>query len=181
VTWGWRDRLVAGAGALVLAASFLPWWTLRVRHGYGPPAQETFVTHDGNAWRMSTLWSVAVVLAVLAALVSPVARHVFARLALVGGTDVAIGLTVLQLRLVEALPRPGSVQTTVVSIGVLPDPDPDATTVRDWMARDHLRSYHDPGLYADVNWGLWVGLAAMVLVAVTIILAGRRHIAPVPG
>jgi hypothetical protein len=171
VTWGWRKRLAAASGALVLAASFLPWWVLRI--AYGGSAGSGYHVYEGNAWRMSTLWSAAVVLAVAAAALALLRRRAVP-LAL---TVLAIGLTVAQVWLVDRLPHPDTTIAASISGDLVPvNESPDAPFLAAWMQRDHLRSFHDPGLYADASWGLWVGLAAMVLVGVTIMLAGRRSV-----
>jgi hypothetical protein len=76
--------------------------------------------------------------------------------------------------------------TGTVQIGVSdPKSDPVLELASAWMVRDRLRSYHSPGLYADASWGMWVGLAGMVLVALSLVLAGtgRRPypLGPYPG
>jgi hypothetical protein len=173
MTLGWRDRFVAWAGLLVLASSFLPWWMVRIRVG------TRYETHYGSAWRMSSRWSVAVVITVAAAAAWLVWRMVRGRVPRVvpviacAAAALSIVLAVAQWRAVEARPLPGSTTTASVRIGVAGRESDPATELADaWMVRDHLRSYHNPGLYVDIGWGIWIGLGAMVLVALSLVVAG---------
>jgi len=172
------------AGVLALVSSVLPWWTFRLRVNDG---HQTYV---GNAWRMSSRWSAAIVIAVGAVAIWAVWRAwrgrvpLPVRLVLAAAVAVAVYLTLAQWRDVEAWPPPGAVTTSRIAIASLDTrpKDPTADFLASWMQRDHLRSYHNPDLYADISWGLWVGLGTLMLVVVALLLAGpTRRPSPPPA
>jgi hypothetical protein len=172
--WRLRDQLVPAAGLLVLVSSVLPWWVLRVRVGSDNGAH--YETHYGTAWRMSSRWSTAVLLAAGAAAIWVLWRLVRGRvplpvlLALLAAGGFALYLTVAQL--LDVKDFTSGVTREVVTIAPVSKPTTDPF-VAGWMERDHLRSYHhSPYLYAGFSDGCWIGLAAMVLVVVALILTG---------
>ena len=58
----WRDRIVGGGGALLLWVSFRPWWGRRLTYSFGAGGHDW----EANAWGASSLWSLAVLLGLLA-------------------------------------------------------------------------------------------------------------------
>lgn len=58
----WRDQAVGGGGVLLLAVSFRPWWGRRFTYGFGSGAHDW----EANAWSASSLWSLAILLGLLA-------------------------------------------------------------------------------------------------------------------
>jgi hypothetical protein len=183
------DRLTAGLGLAILAVAFRPWWSVRVRSAAWEGGRETnvvFTTHERTAWQMSTRWTVAVLLAAAVAVVWLVfllrrRRIPFAvRILALGVVVVAVALTVAQWRGIEHWPPPGSISKTQIVFGPTTERrDPDQDLVTSWAERDHLRSIDQPGLTADVAEGMWVGLAAMSLLAV-VLLAGASVRPPTP-
>jgi hypothetical protein len=176
MTLGRRDWFVVAAGWLVLVSSFLPWWVLRVR--VLDDSGTSYQTHYGTAWRMSTRWSAAVLIAVSVAALWLIWRRTRGSVPLVGylvalaAIAVSIFLAATQWRGVEAWPPPGATTRTSVTLHLADEPASKSDPfVESWMARDQLRSFHSPGLYSDVGWGLWVGLGGMLLVGVSIIVA----------
>jgi hypothetical protein len=172
MTWGWRDRLVLTAGFLVLVSSLLPWWELRERIGVGGKSHDEY--HDGNAWVMSTRWSIAIVIVVAVVAVWALWRSrasvpLAGRLVLAAVTTVGVYLVLAQWSAVDVVSD--SPTREVITIEPAPPTDP---IIDAWMQRDQLRSYHSAGLSADVTWGLWVGLGAMLVVLVGLLVAGRR-------
>jgi hypothetical protein len=107
MTLGVRERYVAGGGLLVLASSFLPWWTIRVRVG------TEYRSYDGSAWLMSSRWSAAILITVAAAAIWLTGRvtkrdvpwpvHLLA----LSACALSIFLAVAQWRDIEAWPRHG--------------------------------------------------------------------------
>jgi hypothetical protein len=174
MTWGWRARLVLTAGFLALVSSVLPWWELRER--IGADAGAHYAYHYGNAWTMSTRWTVAILLAVGVVAVFGIWRAVRgsvplpARLILGAVAAVAVSLVVWQWFAIERLTPENSNTVAIVSVGDPPKTDP---IVDAWMQRDHLASYHSPGLYADVAWGMWVALAALLVLAIALVVPHR--------
>lgn len=183
MTLEWRRRLVPGAGLLVLASSFLPWWVVQVRRGTAD--QTTYETSFGSAWGMSSRWSAAVLLTLGAVVVAMIWRHVRGRVPLLAhvATLAAVALSVLlvvqQWRDVEAWPAAGSVSRSRVEPAASswfaePRRDMAAEIAAGFMERDNLRSYHASGLTADVGWGMWAGLCAIVLAGAALIVADSR-------
>ncbi|MEV4489965.1 hypothetical protein AB0K04_07610 [Micromonospora coxensis] len=178
-----RDRLVAGAGLLVLASSFLPWWTVQVRRMSEDGT--TYETSFGSAWHMSSRWSAAVLITVGALVVSLVWRHDRGRvpplmhLATVAAVALSIFLVLQQWQDVESLSE-GSTSVSRVTINAHPlgaEPpsrDPAADIASGFMKRDDLLSFHSAGLNADVGWGMWVGLCAMALAGAALVAANHR-------
>jgi hypothetical protein len=88
------------------------------------------------------------------------------RTLLLGVVVVAIGMTIAQWRGVEHWPPPNAVTRTSITLGHVDERrDFEQELLEDWAERDHLRSIHETGLTADVTEGMWVGLAAMSLMA----------------
>jgi hypothetical protein len=167
-----RDLVVVGAGLLVVAASFLPWWVVRMC-GRGSCEVQT-----ASAWRVSSLWSAAVVIAVVGVVAwlgwrltrGEVPRMLHAGVLL--ASVVALSLTLVQWRIIPSSPPPPAPSKDGFVINAYRFVT-HAEFVRGLMVRDHLRSRHDGGLDVDVGWGMWVGVAGMVLTALALIGAGR--------
>ncbi|MGS2620132.1 hypothetical protein ACVCAH_37575 [Micromonospora sp. LZ34] len=183
MTLEWRRRLLPGAGLLVLASSFLPWWMVRVRHM--TEHKTTYETFFGSAWGMSSRWSAAVLLTLGAVVVSMIWRHnrgrvpSLAHVATLAAVALSVFLVVQQWRDVEAWPPAGSVSRSRVEPSAShwfaePRRDMAAEIAAGFMERDHLRSHHAPGLIADAGWGMWVGLCAIVLAGAALIVANSR-------
>ncbi|MFI5490347.1 hypothetical protein [Micromonospora echinaurantiaca] len=184
MTLEWRRRLLPGAGLLVLASSFLPWWMVRVRHM--TEHETTYETFFGSAWGMSSRWSAAVLLTLGAIVVAMIWRHAqgrmpsLAHVATLAAVALSVFLVVQQWRDVEAWPPAGSWSQSRVEPSDSPwFPEPSrrdmaAEIAGGFMERDNLRSHHAPGLTAGVGWGMWVGLCAIVLAGAALIVANSR-------
>jgi hypothetical protein len=166
------DLVMGGAGLLVVAASFLPWWVVRAC------ARGLCEVDTGSAWRASSLWSAAIVVAVIGVATRlgwRLARNEVPRVLHAGvllASVVALSLTLLQWRIIPSRPKPPARSSNTFSVDVYRFVT-HAEFVRDLMVRDHLQSYHDGGLDVDVGWGMWVGVAGMVLIVLVLIGAGR--------
>jgi hypothetical protein len=173
------DRMAAGLGLAVFAVAFRPWWFVRSRSALWQDGRETnvvFTTYERTAWQMSTRWSAAVLLvaaATVALVVMLMLRRAVpatGRILLLGVLVVAIGLTIAQWRGVEHWPPPNAVASASISVGHVDERrDFEQELFDAWAERDNLRSIHETGLTADVAEGMWVGLAAMFLMAVALV------------
>ncbi len=150
----------------MLATGFLPWWS--VRYAYSDATGSGHITETASAWEMSTLWSIALVLTATVAAGwawwtakrgRPPRWMLITALAC---TTVSVLLVVLA-RAVAWAPGSGTAEW-VMSWSTGED-----TLAQSWMVRDRLLTRADPDLTVDVTWGLWVGLAAIVLVAVLVL------------
>ncbi|MET8151505.1 hypothetical protein ACIBSW_20295 [Actinoplanes sp. NPDC049668] len=170
----WHAGIIGGSALLVLVSGFLPWWAIQV-------GNETYV---GSAWRMSTRWTVSVLLTVTAAVAwlawwmtrgrVPVAIWLAALVAV----TVSMFLTLQQRSDVEpwppaeatALLEPGNYLSAEVEMS-------DTEFAESVMPRDHLRRYTDPGIESGTSYGFWAGLAGMILTGLSLAAAGRggRH------
>jgi hypothetical protein len=172
---GWRDAAVGGSGLLVLASGFLPWWAVRVRVG---DATETYA---GSAWRMSSRWSAAVLVTVAAAAVWLIWRLVRAQvpraawLLVLAAVALSVFLVVDQRSDVRPWSRSGMYTVTIAELGVERDRDPARDIAAGWMKRNDLVSYRSDGLNVDMSWGFWAGLGAIVLVGMSLVVAGTER------
>lgn len=169
---------MAAAGLLALVSAFLPWWAVRSRVGDVDGGLHDEVRH-GMAWETSTRWTEAVLVTVAAAAVWLLWRWLRGsvpwpvRLVLVAGVVLALYVSLQQREDVEAWPPPGARFITSVCLGDQSGGPSGAEEIAEpFMERDHLRSYHDPALHADISWGFWAGIGAMVLVGVALVTAG---------
>ena len=169
--WAWRDRLVLAATALVMVAGWLPWFGRSVAEG---DASGTRTLHfTASAWTASTRWAVAVLLAFLAGAVWLLAR-------VVGRAERAAGLVALAVTVVagwltvrrwQAIPGPGTGHyKIIISSGAAASEPPDPRGVYA-IARDQLSIAHLPGYASDVRYGLYFGLFAMGVLAITLLAA----------
>ena len=69
--------------------------------------------------------------------------------------------------------RPQTDTAITVGIRALPLNEPLDFT-KDRIVRDDLQSRHDAGRDADVAWGLWVFLAANVLLGACVLVSRRQ-------
>jgi hypothetical protein len=169
---GWREAAVAMSGLLTLASGFLPWWAVRVRDN------DRFVTYAASAWRMSTRWTEAVVLTAVAAAAWLAWRLLRDRVPLIpwlitmAAVTVAVFLTLDQRDDVEDLSASPARTSVQVVLNPTPDPDPAGSLAAAWMQRDDLTAYRGEGLHADLSWGAWTGLTAMLLTGLSLAAAG---------
>lgn len=168
----WRAGIVGGSALLTLVSGFLPWWVMRVGIG-------TFTAFTGSAWRMSSRWTVSVLLTVTVAVAWLAWRTTRGRvpaairLGALAAIVVSVFLTLQQRSDVEPWP-PADVTTTFqpgnhLSAKVEMSDSEFAEAV---MPRDHLRRYTTPGIEAGTSYGFWVGLAGMTLTGMSLIAAG---------
>jgi hypothetical protein len=155
--------LVSTSSLALLVTSFLPWFQTGWAESVG--RVDYWRTNTANAWQSSSLWTIAIMASLSAALAAVVAspdrapgvmrslRWYSAVLA-----TAAIGLTVWQWRSIGPPDMSGG------SAWTLADPDVPETQVGD-IVRDHLVSVHVDGLTHEVGWGFFVGVAAMAFVA----------------
>jgi hypothetical protein len=185
MTIRWQEPIAAGSGLLVLASGWLPWWVVRVlvSDDYGTRVA-TFV---GTAWKMSSRWSTAIAIAAAAVAVWLIWRFVRGRvplpvwLAVLSAVTVSVFLTLVQRSDVEPMTDPEKTEIiATVELDVAPklEPEPGADIAADWMKRDHLVPYRSPGLNVGLGWGLWAGLAGMVLAGVALAATNPRGTDP---
>ena len=178
------ERLAAVGAAGVLGASFLEWygvsWAVPVAGGTGTEHA------SANAWTASTAWSVGVVLSVGTAAwwlryrrhpgpagrgTGPVDPSVDGRAA----AALAVALALLTLPWLGALPAailPAQSQYVVSLSTYDAAPAQDVASVGG-IGRDDIFIYHEPGLYdADVGYGLYLALVAMLLILGAVLAAG---------
>ncbi len=170
---------MGGSGLLVLVSGFLPWWVVRLQgDGLEPFA--------GSAWRMSSRWTGAVLLAVTAAVVWvawQIARGrvpVLVWLACLVAVGMSVWWTVGQLRDVDTWPRP-EIAAEFTSGNVLRSESratlsatiTEAELADVYLTRDHLVRYTIPGIEAGTGWGFWVGATGMGLTGLSLVVAGR--------
>ncbi|MEU8819043.1 hypothetical protein [Actinoplanes sp. NPDC048796] len=137
-------------------------------------------TFAGTAWQMSSRWSAAIVIAVAAVAVWLVWRFVRGRvplpvwLAVLAAVTVSVFLTLVQRSDIEPMNDPETETTMTIELDVdgKPESEPGADIAADWMKRDHLVPYRSDGLDVGLGWGLWVGLAGMVVAGLAV-AAGR--------
>jgi len=153
--------MVVVAGLLVLATSFLPWF--RTRWAESHNGVGTYATNYATAWTASTGWTVAILLALAACVLWFLIRWVAAVLA-----AVAVGITVWAWQRVP--PRPSGPLEWVGSTG-------DGPGIGD-IERDRLVPLHIEGNERDFGWGLYLGLAAMVLLVIVLAWPRPRSAAP---
>ncbi|MCU7728523.1 hypothetical protein ODJ79_32835 [Actinoplanes sp. KI2] len=166
----WREGIIGGSALLTLLSGFLPWWAMRV-------GTETFV---GSAWRMSSRWTVAILLTVGAAVGWLAWRMTRGRvpvaiwLAALAAVAVSVLLTLQQRSDVETWP-PAEVNAAGVSEVHLSSVKEVSATefAESLMPRDRLRRYSDPGIEAGTSYGFWVGLVGMTLTGLSLVVAGR--------
>ncbi|WP_213004678.1 hypothetical protein [Paractinoplanes toevensis] len=151
-------------------SGFLPWWAMRV-------GTETFV---GSAWRMSSRWTVSVLLTVAAAVVWLAWRMARARvpvailLAALAAVAVSVFLTLQQRSDVELWPPAEVTATPVPEFQLSATVEVSGTEFAESvMPRDHLRRYTDPRIEAGTSYGFWAGLAGMTLTGLALVVAGR--------
>jgi hypothetical protein len=154
----WRDLAVPVAGVVLLVASFLPWYGIGIA-GAGFVDQFTF-----SGWETSWMWSLALVLALVAAGVWRPFRRDFGaipnriRYGLLGMTLVAIGLAVWQSQLLN---QSAALRNTLLATI-------DATDLPPALVANLQVAAQLEG----VRWGYVVGLAAMALIALAILTSG---------
>ena len=160
----WTVLIVALAGLLVLAASFLPWY--RVRWLASDNGIDSRHTNDASAWTASTQWTIAVLLAVAAAVGWPAVRSRAARWLCPILAAAAVALAVWQWRSIPGLPAdplPAGEWSASPSQGSIGN-----------IIRDQLTVLHLEGHDRDIAWGLYAGLAAMTLLLIVLMTAAWR-------
>lgn len=149
-------------------------------------------TFAGTAWHVSSRWSAAIAIAVAAVAVRLVWRFVRRRvplpvwLAVLSAVTVSVFLTFVQLSDVKPINDPEKseiIATVELDVDPKPESEPGADIAADWMKRDHLVPYRSDGLYVGLGWGLWAGLAGMVLAGLALAAASPRGTGPgsLPG
>ena len=181
----WQEPVAAGSGLLVLASGWLPWWVVRVQ--VSDEGGTRVATVVGTAWRMSSRWSAAIAIAAAAVAVWLIWWFLRGRvpspvwLAVLSAVTVSVFLTLAQRSDVEPMNDP---EKTGIIAGVELDAAPklESERVADfaavWMKRDHLVPYRSAGLNVGLGWGLWVGLAGMVLAGMALAAANPRGTDP---
>jgi hypothetical protein len=185
--WGWRDWLVLAALASVVAASLLPWFGRAVASG-----DET-MHFDVSAWTGSSQWTIAVLLAVVAGAGWLIARSLGRLETVAGLSGLALVATSMWLTVQRwhSIPGPGTghykLVITVAQPSLIPSgraayvpPPPPTLLARDPHAavaihRDGLRIEHLRGYWSDVRFGLYLGMAAMSLLALMLLAALATH------
>jgi hypothetical protein len=171
------ERLAALGAAGVLGASFLEWygvsWAVLVDGRTGTDHA------SANAWTASTAWSVAVALSVgTAAWWLRYRRHPGPAGRGTGPVDPSVDRrTVAALAVALALltlPWLGALPSTVVSTSRYEvSAYAGAAAPVGAIGRDDIFIYHEPGYYdADVGYGLYLALVAMLLVLGAVLAAG---------
>jgi hypothetical protein len=161
---GWP---IAGAAALILVTSVLPWFRTRFA------VNEGWASRSASAWQASSWWGAAVLLCLLATAVGlagaaqqPWALHPVTRWVAVALSGVATAATTMTWKAIPALDSGGhgfgwfSTETSTSNVGDI--------------VRDHLVLVHHDGLTQDVTWGLYAGLAAMVLLTGLLVMGATR-------
>jgi hypothetical protein len=182
----WRSWWIPVAGALILAASFAPWWVLRLAPG-GRLADDHGSRIDTvSAWQGPGLWTSAVGLALAVAVVWIGWRLLaggvpdWLRGVLIVVSVAPIALTVHEWRsvpppptlppapraalTVDAVVRPGEAFTH-------PGIDPDR------LYRDDASAFSRQG----PGWGLYAGTAGLVLLTVGLLVSGNQESPRDPG
>jgi hypothetical protein len=156
--WTILDWVVALTAAVVLVSSFLPWyysgWAATARDG-----TPFYDTNHASAWQASTWWSVAIVLALGAAVGWLSLRALFYAPAALYWLPAATALAALGLAVgTWALMKPMT--------GPFGWYSGDSTRDIGDIPRDALYRYHAEGRDLDVSWGFPVGAALMALLTV---------------
>lgn len=184
----WQEPVAAGSGLLVLASGWLPWWVVRVQ--VSDDNGTRVATFAGTAWQMSSRWSAAIAIAAAAVAIWLIWRFVRGRvplpmwLAVLSAVTVSVFLTLAQRSDVEPMndPKKTAIITTA-ELDVAPklESEPGADIAADWIKHDHLVPYRSPGLNVGLGWGLWAGLAGMVLTGLAVAAANPRDTDPTPS
>jgi hypothetical protein len=154
----WRDHAVPVAGVLVLVASFLPWY------GVGVAGFQFVYEYTFTGWSASWLWSLALVLSMVAAGVWRPFRTDFGvvptriRYALLAMTLIAMGLALWQGQLLT--------QSAELRRSLL------AASSGEDVPLGVVASNHTASLIEGLRWGYTVGLVAMGLVAFALLTSG---------
>ncbi|MFB9450273.1 hypothetical protein Dvina_28560 [Dactylosporangium vinaceum] len=135
--------------------SLIPWfWTATA---VGDKVGEHTEYDTANAWQASTWWAIAVGLAVVAA-VAAAARsdRRWVTDPALAATAVALGIVVWQWQGIPGLHDQTSAHGGLGWFAAGPD-DPEVGEI----VRDNLVRVDIDGLYQDVTWGLYLGIAAL--------------------
>ncbi|WP_092555649.1 hypothetical protein [Actinoplanes derwentensis] len=153
------------AGLLVLGASLLPWFRTGWADGDG------WATNSATAWESSTWWAAAATACMLATGVGlaglrpgqyGAALRWFAA-GLAAGAVVVTAVTWMRL---SPLDTGGGMGWSAA--------DAESRNVGD-IVRDDLVLIRIDGLIQQVGWGLYAGLAAMVILATVLVARAARH------
>ncbi|MEV4348534.1 hypothetical protein AB0J83_29105 [Actinoplanes sp. NPDC049596] len=157
------DVAVATAGLLVVVSSFLPWYRSLTASSHN--GVDSTITKTASAWTASTWWSVAIVLAIAATgLWFLLRRRVWRWVAPVLAGAAAL-VVVWAWQAIPPLIFTGGAWTSDAGGG---------GEVGD-IVRDNLLEYHVDGLDFDVAWGLYAGLAALLLLTSLLVAAALRR------
>jgi hypothetical protein len=180
---GPRDWTVIAGALTLLAASFKPWYGTTVAYSgvYGSGSYSS----SASAWRASSLWSAAVLLGVVAAVLWLSYRpgsgwRGKARWIAAAALVVAVGLVCWQtVRIWDCSAGCHTVVTLKASSQAPPEPGEPGSVGS--IQRNRLSIHHGLGFDADVRSGLYVGFAALavMLIAAATTLLARRFPSPV--
>ncbi|MER5645592.1 hypothetical protein [Streptosporangium sp. NPDC002524] len=166
--WGFRERGVLTVAALLLAVSFWEWFgvSVLVVEQFGVRTARA----TANAWQISTVWSVAVLLGVAASLLWCVRlRGVTGRASLRPAALVFVALGILltawQWSNIEVSGEPSKTLTVITTGDSRPDWPASASAEEELgkKLREGLPLAQEPGYYSDVRLGPEIALFLLVL------------------
>jgi hypothetical protein len=158
---------VAGATLLIIITSLLPWFRTRFA------VDDSWASNTATAWQASSWWSVAEILCLLAGTLGLAgaarrrwALHPVTQWAAVALSGAAAILMVVIWRAIPGLNK-GHDSFGWVATSATSHPVGD-------IVRDHLVLVQHNGLTQQSAWGLYAGLAAMILLTAVLTLRTIR-------
>jgi hypothetical protein len=160
------------ATVLVLVTSFLPWF--RSSWAVSGDAAVTQASATLSAWGSSTWWSVAVVAMVIATVGWFAVRYASPRVQALRWVPalVAVGAVALTVWQWLSIPTLEETIATAGGLGWISAGDDDAGGMG--AVRDNLVTVDVEGLFHGPAWGLYTGLAAMTVLALTLVAGTTR-------
>ncbi|HWG99197.1 MAG TPA: hypothetical protein VNV66_07715 [Pilimelia sp.] len=162
-----RRGLVPLAGLLVLASSFLPWWTVRIliENAEGVQSSARHASAGAASWQWSVGLALGLGVVVCWAGVEAFAPRRRRPVSVVLAAVAMGGLGLLVHRWMSVEPLPPSEGSVGVGFG-----PPQGGSEFLPLVRDQLHSYEADGLTAGVGWGAYVGCAATALLIVALFI-----------
>ncbi|WP_156051657.1 hypothetical protein [Allokutzneria albata] len=170
------EQRISLMGLLVLVTGFLPWWSVRWTYSEGTAHGQRTATV--SAWQVSTIWTLALLLAAAAATAwawwswRSGCRPLLATVAAFACIVLAAVMLVAE-RGSPLSSLPGT-RRFEWSMSFTDGPMPENHIAQSWMVRDQLLTYDDGHLTVGTAWGWWIGLAAVI--AVSVLLALRLRV-----